>query len=144
MKPLSEATLADFTDELDLKFASVLNTTEAALPHLRASDAASVVMGTLTQRGTIHPSRGVVVFWGSVLGAIPSFLKLALVSPFVSQRLGLGREKQTEPALAVLKRLLDEGAVTPLVDGSYPLDQVADAMRHLESGQVCGKIVITP
>ena len=43
MKPLSEATLADFTDELDLKFASVLNTTEAALPHLRASDAASIV-----------------------------------------------------------------------------------------------------
>jgi NAD(P)-dependent dehydrogenase (short-subunit alcohol dehydrogenase family) len=43
MKPLSEATLDDFTDELDLKFASVLNTTGAALPHLRASDAASVV-----------------------------------------------------------------------------------------------------
>lgn len=43
MKPLAEATLADFADELDLKFASVLNTTNAALPHLRASDAASIV-----------------------------------------------------------------------------------------------------
>jgi len=43
MKPLAEATLADFTDELDLKFASVLNTTRAALPHLRESEVASVV-----------------------------------------------------------------------------------------------------
>jgi NAD(P)-dependent dehydrogenase (short-subunit alcohol dehydrogenase family) len=43
MKPLSEATMEDFADELDLKFASVLNTSAAALPHLRASDAASIV-----------------------------------------------------------------------------------------------------
>ncbi|MEU4418974.1 SDR family oxidoreductase, partial [Nocardia salmonicida] len=43
MKPLSEATLEDFADELDLKFASVLNTTAVALPHLRASDAAAIV-----------------------------------------------------------------------------------------------------
>lgn len=43
MKGLSEATMADFADELDLKFASVLNTTAAALPHLRASEVASVV-----------------------------------------------------------------------------------------------------
>lgn len=43
MKSLAEATLADFADELDLKFATVLNTTAAALPHLRVSDAAAVV-----------------------------------------------------------------------------------------------------
>lgn len=43
MKGLSEATLSDFADELDLKFASVLNTTAAALPHLRRSEVASVV-----------------------------------------------------------------------------------------------------
>jgi NAD(P)-dependent dehydrogenase (short-subunit alcohol dehydrogenase family) len=43
MKPLAEAAIADFADELDLKFTSVLNTTKAALPHLRASDAAAVV-----------------------------------------------------------------------------------------------------
>jgi choline-glycine betaine transporter len=31
-------------------------------------------MGTLTQRGTIHPSRGVVVFWGAVMGAIAAIM----------------------------------------------------------------------
>jgi NAD(P)-dependent dehydrogenase (short-subunit alcohol dehydrogenase family) len=43
MKPLAEATVADFRDELDLKFSGVLNTTTRALPLLRRSSAAAVV-----------------------------------------------------------------------------------------------------
>jgi NAD(P)-dependent dehydrogenase (short-subunit alcohol dehydrogenase family) len=43
MKPLGEATLADFRDELDLKFAGVLTTTAAALPLLRASSVGAIV-----------------------------------------------------------------------------------------------------
>ncbi|MBW0102358.1 BCCT family transporter [Pseudonocardia sp. KRD291] len=34
------------------------------------ADAASIVMGTLSQRGTIEPSKWIVVFWGSVMGAV--------------------------------------------------------------------------
>ncbi|MBC3190464.1 BCCT family transporter [Pseudonocardia sp. C8] len=34
------------------------------------ADAASIVMGTLSQRGTIEPSRWIVIFWGSVMGAV--------------------------------------------------------------------------
>lgn len=43
MKGLFDATLADWHDELDLKFAGVLNPTMAALPLLREAEAASVV-----------------------------------------------------------------------------------------------------
>ena len=43
MKARAEATLDDWRDELDLKFAGVLNTVEAALPLLRRSDAAAIV-----------------------------------------------------------------------------------------------------
>jgi NAD(P)-dependent dehydrogenase (short-subunit alcohol dehydrogenase family) len=43
MKSLAEATVQDFADELDLKFSSVLNVSAATLPHLRTSDAASIV-----------------------------------------------------------------------------------------------------
>lgn len=43
MKPLAEATLADFTDELELKFAGVLTTTTAALPLLRRSPSPAIV-----------------------------------------------------------------------------------------------------
>ncbi|NGN91171.1 SDR family oxidoreductase [Nocardioides sp. KC13] len=43
MLGLDQATVDDFRDELDLKFGGVLNVTGAALPHLRASDAAAIV-----------------------------------------------------------------------------------------------------
>jgi NAD(P)-dependent dehydrogenase (short-subunit alcohol dehydrogenase family) len=43
MKPLDEATLADFRDELELKFAAVLNPVTAALPALRRSPHAAIV-----------------------------------------------------------------------------------------------------
>ena len=43
MVPRAEATLDDWRDELDLKFASVLNTVGAALPWLRSSAAAAIV-----------------------------------------------------------------------------------------------------
>jgi choline/carnitine/betaine transport len=47
-----------------------------AIFFVSGADAASIVMGTLSQRGTIHPTRGVVVFWGSVMGAIAAIMLL--------------------------------------------------------------------
>ncbi|MCX6462614.1 MAG: BCCT family transporter [Pseudonocardiales bacterium] len=41
-----------------------------AIFFVSGADAASVVMGTLSQRGSIEPSRWVVIFWGVVMGGI--------------------------------------------------------------------------
>jgi choline/carnitine/betaine transport len=38
------------------------------------ADAASIVMGTLSQRGTLEPSRLLVIFWGVVTGAIAAIM----------------------------------------------------------------------
>ncbi|MDX3727167.1 BCCT family transporter [Streptomyces caniscabiei] len=40
------------------------------------ADAASIVMGTLSQRGSLEPSRGVVVFWGVLTGAVAAVMLL--------------------------------------------------------------------
>ncbi|MDV5149952.1 BCCT family transporter [Streptomyces sp. SBC-4] len=40
------------------------------------ADAASLVMGTLSQRGTFHPTRPVVVFWGVLTGAVAAIMLL--------------------------------------------------------------------
>ncbi|MCZ9348023.1 BCCT family transporter [Streptomyces sp. TRM76130] len=40
------------------------------------ADAASVVMGTLSQQGALEPSRLVVVFWGVVTGAVAAIMLL--------------------------------------------------------------------
>jgi choline-glycine betaine transporter len=47
-----------------------------AIFFVSGADAASMVMGTLSERGSIHPSRGVVVFWGVVMGAIAAVMLL--------------------------------------------------------------------
>lgn len=40
------------------------------------ADAASMVMGTLSQRGTIHPKTWTVIFWGSMTGAVAAIMLL--------------------------------------------------------------------
>ncbi|MEU9174816.1 BCCT family transporter [Streptomyces sp. NPDC048420] len=40
------------------------------------ADAASIVMGTLSQRGSLEPTRGVVVFWGVLTGAVAAVMLL--------------------------------------------------------------------
>jgi choline/carnitine/betaine transport len=45
-----------------------------AIFFVAGADAASIVMGTLSQRGTIHPSRGPVIFWGATMGAVGAIM----------------------------------------------------------------------
>jgi len=44
--------------------------------------------------------------------------------------------------LPFLMGLIEAGAVTPIIDRTYPLNEAADAMRYLETGRVRGKVVI--
>jgi NADPH:quinone reductase-like Zn-dependent oxidoreductase len=45
--------------------------------------------------------------------------------------------------VAHLVELIEAGTLAPVIDRRYPLDEVADALRHLEEGRARGKIVIT-
>ena len=71
-------------------------------------------------------------------------LKLLALKPF-SSRLPRGRTRMPsmEEAMDSLRQLLEVGKLTPTIDSSYPLDQVPEAMRHLQSGRACGKIIIS-
>ncbi|GAA1437707.1 BCCT family transporter [Microlunatus lacustris] len=45
-----------------------------AIFFVSGADAASIVMGTLSQRGTIHPSKRIVVFWGVMMGSVAALM----------------------------------------------------------------------
>lgn len=45
--------------------------------------------------------------------------------------------------LIVLRDLLETGKVTPVIDRSYPLSGVPEAIGYLEEGHARGKVVIT-
>ncbi|WP_408909803.1 BCCT family transporter [Streptomyces luteolus] len=47
-----------------------------AIFFVSGADAASIVMGTLSQRGTFEPTRFVVIFWGVVTGAVAAIMLL--------------------------------------------------------------------
>lgn len=80
---------------------------------------------------------------GNWTGGFGRSLRAPLLSPFVRQRLTMLASKERGSDLERLAEYLDAGTVVPSIDRSYPLDQVPAAMRHLESGQVRGKVAIT-
>ena len=70
-------------------------------------------------------------------------LRVAALSPFVRQKLGFFISKERSPDLEQLRKLLETGAIRPVVDRTFPLDQVPEAIRYLRDGRARGKIVIT-
>jgi choline/carnitine/betaine transport len=56
--------------------ASVVVVLLVAIFFVSGADAASVVMGTLSERGTIRPSRRTVIFWGVATGAVAAVMLL--------------------------------------------------------------------
>jgi NADPH:quinone reductase-like Zn-dependent oxidoreductase len=81
---------------------------------------------------------------GRWFGSIPRVLKLVALSPFVSQlptpNLSMPDKKNQ---MVALKRLLEAGKFTPVIDRTYPLSEVPEAIRYLEEGHARGKVVIT-
>ena len=55
---------------------SVLVMLLVAIFFVSGADAASIVMGTLSERGTIEPSRPTVIFWGCATGAVAAVMLL--------------------------------------------------------------------
>ncbi|MFB6865922.1 NAD(P)-dependent alcohol dehydrogenase [Streptomyces virginiae] len=95
----------------------------------------------LTARGTLVIVGG--EGGGRWLGGNERQLGALLLSPFVGQRLrSLAVMEQHHSDLRTLTELIEDGSVTPVVDRSYPLAEVPDAISHLRGGQVRGKIAI--
>jgi hypothetical protein len=58
-----------------------------AIFFITGADATSIVRGSLSSNGAEHPRRGVVIFWGSLTGALAAGMLLAVVTkPQVTKR----------------------------------------------------------
>ncbi len=76
-------------------------------------------------------------------GRMARVLTLPIVSPFVSQNLVQLVAKRNKDDLEILSGLIEAGKITPVIDRTYPLSEVPEAIRYLETGHARGKIVIT-
>jgi len=80
---------------------------------------------------------------GRWLGGTDRQLRAMMLSPFVGQKLGTFISKENHEDLTVLTELIEAGMVTPVIDRTYPLSEVPEAIRYLEEGHAQGKVVIT-
>jgi NADPH:quinone reductase-like Zn-dependent oxidoreductase len=67
----------------------------------------------------------------------------ALVTRFVGNRrarLGIGRYQKED--LLLIKKLVDSGRYRPVIDRTYALDEIVDAVGYVESGQKTGNVVL--
>jgi NADPH:quinone reductase-like Zn-dependent oxidoreductase len=92
---------------------------------------------TLTPQGTYVMTGGSTeqMFQAMILG--PWFSKKG------GQKLGNMLAKPNQQDLVFLKDLSEAGKMAPVIDRCYPLHEVADAIRYLETGHAKGKVVIT-
>jgi NADPH:quinone reductase-like Zn-dependent oxidoreductase len=98
-------------------------------------------------RRALAPRGRIVIVGGETGSALAGGLGRpiwgALTSPLRKQKVVMFINKETGADLAPLTELIESGRLTPAVDTTYPLEKVADAMAHLESGRTRGKIAIS-
>ena len=80
---------------------------------------------------------------GRWLGGFDRQLRAVALSRFVGQRLRMLSSTPRLDDLETLRELLKAGKVTPLLDRTFPLDRVPEAIGHLLRGGGRGKLVIT-
>lgn len=69
-------------------------------------------------------------------------LRPLLFSPFVRQNLRRYLSVPNHEDLEALKTMVESGAVTPVIDREYSLEETSSAIRYIEDGHVKGKVVV--
>jgi NADPH:quinone reductase-like Zn-dependent oxidoreductase len=125
-------TNADFTqsgDSWDVIFDLVGNQSLAAL------------------RRVLEP-KGVLVACGgggiekSSIDFLKGMIETAATAPFVSQRFTSVLAKANTVDLNLLAELLEKATIRSVLDRSYPLSQVGEAIAYVETGHARGKVTI--
>ena len=92
----------------------------------------------LTPVGTLVLSSG-----QGRLAGLDRILKALVTSVLVRHRLVVFLEKENQADLLWLAQLAESGSLTPVVDRTYPMQDVVAAIRYMEEGHTRGKVVIT-
>ena len=77
------------------------------------------------------------------VGPFGRVIHALLVSPFISQKMGMMMADPSHTDLAILGDLMQSGKVKPVIDRTYKLSEVPAAIAYLEEGHARGKVVIT-
>jgi NADPH:quinone reductase-like Zn-dependent oxidoreductase len=91
----------------------------------------------LTPNGTLLSNGG-----GHAAGKLGRVIRAAIVSMVVRQQARPSVKTQNHADLVALTELVEAGKVTPVIGGTYPLGQTANAIGKVAAGHARGTLVI--
>jgi NADPH:quinone reductase-like Zn-dependent oxidoreductase len=95
----------------------------------------------LTSTGRLQSNNGTA--GGRWFGTMGTVIKTAVVSMFDRRQLGPHIKFVNRKDHEVLKGLIEDGKVRPVIDTMYPLSRAAEAIGHLGEGHARGTVVMT-
>ena len=125
-------TREDFTREgrtYDLVLDAVANRS------LRALERVLTPEGVVAVAGAAHGRSGGKPMLFVVRAVLTKRFRSRTIAPYLTRR--------SRDDLLFLNELIEAGKVRPVIDRSYPLAEVPEAIRYLETGRAQGKVVIT-
>lgn len=90
----------------------------------------------------LSPKGAYVMIGGSDAQVFQGMLLGPMMSRTEGKRMLSTMSKPNQKDLAFIKELLETGKVKPVIDRTYALQEVPDALRYLEAGHAIGKVVI--
>jgi NADPH:quinone reductase-like Zn-dependent oxidoreductase len=94
----------------------------------------------LTETGTYV---GVGAGPGNWVGPVIGFVVVRVVGWFGRQHLTGMMARITRQDLVHIAKLIESGKLKPIIERRYSFEQIPEAITHLETGRVAGKLVIT-
>ena len=91
-------------------------------------------------RGSVMPNG---IFITTDLGFMWHVPPLALISRLGSKRVTLPIPNYSKEDVLHVKELVESGRYRPVIDRTYPLADVVEATRYVETGQKTGNVVLT-
>jgi len=84
------------------------------------------------------------IYLSSELGPQTQNPFLAVISPLLGgKKVMFPIPKHDLKMMGYLKELIESGQFKPVIDRTYPLDQIVEAYRYVETGQKIGNVVIS-
>jgi NADPH:quinone reductase-like Zn-dependent oxidoreductase len=77
------------------------------------------------------------------IGPFGRVISTVILSPFMSQKMGMMMADANQKDLTILADMMQSGRMKPVIDRTYKLSELPDAIRYLEQGHARGKVIIT-
>jgi len=100
-------------------------------------------------RRVLNPKGKIILIGGGGVndsrwtGPLVEVIKMLTLQRFVTQEMSMMLAEMNNKDLSILADLMQTGKVKPVIDRTYTLSQLPEAMRYLEEGHARGKVVVT-